>query len=77
MEKTNTSKSLMFGIGIALLVCAIGVVMVGGKQSSKARADRVRTTERTAAVAGVQVMPPEPSYGSSRNRNLIHRKAFF
>jgi hypothetical protein len=49
-EKTNISKSLMFAIGAALLVGTIGFFMVGGKQSSEARAEKTRTTETTAAL---------------------------
>jgi hypothetical protein len=60
MKKTNTSKSLMFVIGVALLVGTIGVFMVGGKRSSEAQADKIRTTETTAAVTGAQVTPTEP-----------------
>ena len=76
MEKTNTSKS-MFAIGIALMVAAIGLFKVGGKEPGQARADKDRTTETTAAVAGARVRPRSPSHGSSGNRNLIHRKEFF
>lgn len=60
MEKTNISKSLMFAIGIVLLVGAIGFFTVGGKQSGQARDGKDRTTETTAAVAGAQVTPTEP-----------------
>ena len=50
----------MFVIGVALLVGTIGVFMVGGKRSSEAQADKIRTTETTAAVTGAQVTPTEP-----------------
>jgi hypothetical protein len=60
MEKTNTSKSLIFAMGIALLVGTIGFFRVGGKESGRAQAGKGRTTETTAAVTGAQVTPTEP-----------------
>ena len=60
MEKANISKSLIYAMGIALLVGAIGFFIVGGKESSRAQAGKDRTTETTAAGAGAQVMPTEP-----------------
>ena len=59
MRKTNVSKFLFVSIAVALLVWAVGFLLIGDRESLRAKADQGATTEATAAAAGARILPTD------------------